>query len=62
MDMKTTKATDPIQPTVTTDFRTRVIAFRTRDEAATDGKLWKADGMRTRIIVRNGIANLLVAA
>lgn len=51
-----------IAPTVKVDFRTRVIAFANRSEAEQEAAGWRADGARARIIVRNGVANVLVAA
>lgn len=49
-------------PTVTTDYTIRVIAFATREEAAAEARAWRKAGARTRTIVRNGVANVLVGA
>jgi cell division septation protein DedD len=50
-------------PTITSsDYRIRIVAFATRDEANHEARDWRRDGYRTSIIVRNGVVNLIVTA
>ena len=38
-------------PTIRADYRTRVVAVATVDEAKAEAAEWRRDGYRTRIIV-----------
>jgi hypothetical protein len=47
-------------PTIHTDYKARVIAFLSRDDADTEAREWRAAGAKARIIVRAGVSNVLV--
>lgn len=49
------------EPTVKTDFRSRVIPFRDREFAEQERAVWIERGYRARIIERKGVYNVVVS-
>jgi hypothetical protein len=49
------------EPTVRTDFRSRVIPFRDRPIADQEAAVWRSRGYRARIIERKGVYNVVVS-
>jgi hypothetical protein len=51
---------DKAQPTVTADYRMRVLAFTRREAAEAEVRAWQAAGFRARLITRKGVHNVIV--
>lgn len=52
-----TRTTDP---TIRTDWKSRVIAFDIKSEALNEAKLWRESGHKTRIILRRNVYNIVI--
>lgn len=50
-----------VQPTVKTDFKSRVIAFDDKAEAEAEAAGQRSDGRKARVIVRNAVFNVVVS-